>query len=41
MKLLKQFDNGAPRPGPQGYFETLALVGGSPAGAVIQKLLAI
>jgi hypothetical protein len=39
-KLLKQFDNGTPRPGPQGYFETLALVGGAPAGAVIQKLLA-
>jgi hypothetical protein len=40
IKLLKQFDSGTPRPGPQGYFETLALVGGVPAGAVIQKLLA-
>ena len=40
MKLLKQFDNGTPRPGPQGYFETLALVSGAPAGAVIEKLLA-
>jgi hypothetical protein len=34
MKLLRQ-----PRPGPAGYFDGLALVGGAPAGAVIQKLL--
>ena len=29
-----------PRIGPRGYFEQLALVGGAPAGEVLQKLLA-
>jgi hypothetical protein len=40
MKLLKQFDKGAPQPGPGGFYESLALVGGVPAGAVVQRLLA-
>ncbi|MEZ5356001.1 MAG: hypothetical protein R2762_25485 [Bryobacteraceae bacterium] len=30
----------APKAGPRGYFEDLALVGGAPAGEVLQKLLA-
>jgi TPR repeat protein len=37
-KLLKAF-NGAPPAPVNGYYPTLALVGGSPAGAVLQKLL--
>jgi hypothetical protein len=40
LKLLKQFENGTPHPGPGGFFEPLALVGGAPAGAVVQRLLA-
>jgi hypothetical protein len=35
MKLV----NGTPRIGADGYYESLALIGGAPAGAVIQKLL--
>ena len=37
MKLLKAF-NGAPPAPIDGYYPTLALVGGAPAGAVLQKL---
>jgi TPR repeat protein len=37
MKLLKAF-NGAPPAPINGYYPTLALVGGAPAGAVLQKL---
>jgi hypothetical protein len=37
MKLLKAFSGAAPAP-VNGYYPTLALVGGSPAGSVLQKL---
>src|SRR4029450_5861360 len=37
-KLLKAF-NTAPPAAVNGYYRTLALVGGAPAGAVLQKLL--
>ena len=37
-KLLKAFSKGTPAP-VSGYYPTLALVGGAPAGAIIQKLL--
>lgn len=37
MKLLKAF-NGAPPASVDGYYPTLALVGGAPAGAILQKL---
>jgi hypothetical protein len=32
--------NASQHPGPSGYFESLALVGGAPAGVIVQKLLA-
>src|SRR5205085_10283066 len=39
LKLLKAFGNGAAPPASvDGYFPALALVGGAPAGAVLQKL---
>jgi len=37
MKLLKAFSGAAPAPAG-GYYPTLALVGGAPAGAILQKL---
>jgi TPR repeat protein len=38
VSLLKAFSTGTP-PGPvSGYYPTLALVGGAPAGAVLEKL---
>ena len=37
MKLLAAFSKGAPQP-VSGYYPTLALVGGAPAGEVLQKL---
>src|SRR6185295_11082420 len=36
-KLLKAFNGSAPAP-VNGYYPTLSLVGGAPAGAVLQKL---
>ena len=38
-KVLKGFENGTPRPGASGYYEPLALVGGTQAGGIVQKLL--
>jgi hypothetical protein len=38
MALLKRFDKSVPAP-VDGYFPDLALVGGVPAGAVVEKLL--
>lgn len=38
MKLLKAFQSKPPAP-VDGYFPALALVGGAPAGALVQKLL--
>jgi hypothetical protein len=38
MQLLKRFDRDAPAP-VNGYFPDLALVGGVPAGAVVERLL--
>jgi hypothetical protein len=38
MKLLKAFNNGTPPPVVNGYYPTLALVGGPPAGEVLQRL---
>jgi hypothetical protein len=37
-QLLKRFDKGVPAP-VNGYFPDLALVGGAPAGVLVQKLL--
>ena len=37
MNLLKAFSKGTPAP-ESGYYPTLALVGGVPAGDVLQKL---
>jgi hypothetical protein len=39
MKLLKAFQGPTPAP-VDGYYPTLALVGGAPAGAVLEKLFA-
>lgn len=38
IQLLKRFDHAAPAP-VNGYFPDLALVGGVPAGVVVEKLL--
>ena len=38
MSLLKAFSTGTPPAPVSGYYPTLALVGGAPAGAVLEKL---
>lgn len=38
MNVLKPFAKSAPAPVSGGYYSSLALVGGAPAGAILQKL---
>ena len=38
VNLLKAFSTGTPPAPVSGYYPTLALVGGAPAGAVLEKL---
>src|SRR5262249_46784148 len=40
LNLLKPFNKGAPPASVSGYYPALALVGGAPAGEVLQKLFA-